>query len=181
MKIRLTLVALSLAISSPAMANHKDVTVALHKVTAEGLGAEIGTVTFSDTAQGLKIVPHLTGLPPGEHGFHIHQNPSCSPADKEGKMSPAESAGGHLDPSSTGKHEGPNGSGHLGDLPVLKVNADGSANSALLAPRLTLNQIEGHALMIHEGGDNFSDTPKKLGGGGTRIACGVVKPEGSHS
>jgi Cu-Zn family superoxide dismutase len=29
--------------------------------------------------------------------------------------------------------------------------------------------------MIHESGDNYSDTPKKLGGGGGRIACGVVK------
>jgi Cu-Zn family superoxide dismutase len=29
--------------------------------------------------------------------------------------------------------------------------------------------------MIHEGGDNYSDKPKPLGGGGARIACGVVK------
>jgi Cu-Zn family superoxide dismutase len=29
--------------------------------------------------------------------------------------------------------------------------------------------------MIHAGGDNYSDHPKRLGGGGARIACGVVK------
>ncbi len=35
-------------------------------------------------------------------------------------------------------------------------------------------------LVIHEGGDNYSDTPKPLGGGGGRIACGVVpEPSGA--
>jgi Cu-Zn family superoxide dismutase len=32
--------------------------------------------------------------------------------------------------------------------------------------------------MIHEGGDNYSDQPKPLGGGGARIACGVIPAEG---
>ncbi|MRR17699.1 MAG: superoxide dismutase [Cu-Zn] SodC1, partial [Deltaproteobacteria bacterium] len=31
------------------------------------------------------------------------------------------------------------------------------------------------SLMIHVGGDNYSDVPEKLGGGGGRLACGVVK------
>jgi Cu-Zn family superoxide dismutase len=29
--------------------------------------------------------------------------------------------------------------------------------------------------MIHAGGDNYADKPKKLGGGGERIACAVIK------
>jgi superoxide dismutase, Cu-Zn family len=29
--------------------------------------------------------------------------------------------------------------------------------------------------MIHSGGDNYSDAPAPLGGGGARIACGVIK------
>ena len=29
--------------------------------------------------------------------------------------------------------------------------------------------------MIHAGGDNHSDHPKLLGGGGTRMVCGVIK------
>jgi Cu-Zn family superoxide dismutase len=29
--------------------------------------------------------------------------------------------------------------------------------------------------MIHAGGDNHSDTPAPLGGGGGRMACGVIK------
>lgn len=29
--------------------------------------------------------------------------------------------------------------------------------------------------MIHAGSDNYSDDPKPLGGGGDRIACGVIQ------
>ncbi|MCP6423609.1 superoxide dismutase family protein, partial [Klebsiella pneumoniae] len=74
-------------------------------------------------------------------------------------------AGGHLDPASSGKHLGPQGAGHLGDLPALVVNASGIANQPVAAPRLTLKDVQGRALMIHEGGDNYSDEPKPLGGG----------------
>jgi len=46
---------------------------------------------------------------------------------------------------------------------------------SLLAPRLQLTDLAGRSLMIHAGGDNYSDTPAALGGGGPRAACGVVK------
>jgi Cu-Zn family superoxide dismutase len=29
--------------------------------------------------------------------------------------------------------------------------------------------------MVHAGGDNYSDQPKPLGGGGDRIACGLIR------
>ena len=38
-----------------------------------------------------------------------------------------------------------------------------------------LGQLAGKALMIHAGGDNYSDEPKPLGGGGARVACGVIR------
>jgi Cu-Zn family superoxide dismutase len=28
--------------------------------------------------------------------------------------------------------------------------------------------------MVHVGGDNFSDQPEPLGGGGARIGCGIA-------
>jgi Cu-Zn family superoxide dismutase len=84
-------------------------------------------------------------------------------------------AGGHYDPKDTKKHEGPAGQGHLGDMPVLVVSADGKATQAMTAARLKVADVKGRSLMIHEGGDNFSDQPKALGGGGGRVACGVVK------
>ena len=94
--------------------------------------------------------------------------------------SPAESldhaeTGGHLDPMTTGKHLGPESTeGHLGDLPPLFVDGDGKASLPVLAPRLNTTDLEGRSLMIHAGGDNYADQPAKLGGGGARMACGVV-------
>lgn len=56
------------------------------------------------------------------------------------------------------------------------MNADGVANVPVLAPKLkTLDEVRNHALMIHVGGDNFHDHPAALGGGGARMACGVIK------
>ncbi|EAA6946146.1 superoxide dismutase [Cu-Zn] SodC2 [Salmonella enterica] len=150
--------------------------VEMNLVTAQGVGQSIGTVVIDETEGGLKFTPHLKALPPGEHGFHIHANGSCQPAIKDGKAVAAEAAGGHLDPQNTGKHEGPEGQGHLGDLPVLVVNNDGIATEPVTAPRLkSLDEVKDKALMIHVGGDNMSDQPKPLGGGGMRYACGVIK------
>ena len=87
---------------------------------------------------------------------------------------PGLAAGGHYDPANTGKHLGPDGNGHLGDLPVLHVAADGTASRDSYAPRLKTTDLEGRSIMIHAGGDTYSDTPAPLGGGGARAACGVV-------
>ena len=70
---------------------------------------------------------------------------------------------------------GPMGEGHLGDLPRVDVAADGSARASLTAPRIKdVAALKGKTLMLHAGGDNYSDTPP-LGGGGARYACGVLE------
>ncbi len=160
-----------------AGAAHAAVKIPMSTVNAEGIDKPIGSVTAVDTPAGLRLTPALRGLPPGEHGFHVHANPSCEAApdaDKGGAMTPALGAGGHLDPDKTGKHAGPDGMGHKGDLPSLTVAANGKATKAVVAPHLKLADIKGHAAMIHAGGDNYADEPAKLGGGGARIACGVA-------
>ncbi len=59
---------------------------------------------------------------------------------------------------------------------LVVVNANGSADYAILAPRLkSISQIKHRALIIHEGGDNYSDHPETLGGGGLRVVCGIIK------
>ncbi|WP_293745262.1 superoxide dismutase [Cu-Zn] SodC [uncultured Acinetobacter sp.] len=148
--------------------------IQVYQVDAKGIGASIGTVTFKQTAKGLLITPALWKLSPGEHGFHIHENGSCEAALKDGKMGAALAAGGHFNPDHTANHGTPE-NGHLGDLPVLVVNNKGFAVTPVIAPRLKLSDIQGRAIMIHAGGDNYSDTPKPLGGGGERIACGVIQ------
>jgi len=157
-----------------AHAVNPSVTVTMHKTSDQGVGDIIGTVVFQDTTQGLKITPNLKGLSEGQHGFHVHEHPSCDHQMKDGKHVPGLAAGGHYDPQKTGKHAGPDGDGHLGDLPVLYVAPDGTATRESVARRLKISDLAGRSVMIHAGGDNYSDTPAPLGGGGGRVACGVV-------
>ncbi len=152
------------------------VTIDVRAISSDGVGESVGTVTAEDMDDAMKVTPNLRGLPPGEHGFHVHQNGSCDPAEKEGKMVAGLAAGGHFDPHDTGAHKGPEvKGGHLGDLPVLVVSEDGTATTPVFAPRLRVGAIRGRSLMVHAQGDNYSDDPAPLGGGGARIACGVIR------
>ena len=164
-------------IGCQTMSNTKNdfIIAPVNLVSAEGVGKYIGEVKFSDSKQGLVIETNLAELPAGARGFHIHQNPSCEPDIKDGVAGAALKAGSHYDPQQSGAHAAPTGNGHLGDLPVLQVQNNGLAQVKLLAPRLTLAHIKGRAVMIHAGGDNYSDQPQALGGGGARIACGVIE------
>lgn len=162
-----------LVATAPAFA--ADSAVTMNMIDAQGIGKDIGTVAISEGPKGLIFTPQLSGLTPGLHGFHIHQNPDCAAGTKDGKVVPGLAAGGHYDPDGTGKHEGFEGMGHLGDLPALSVGDDGTATTAVTAPRLKMSDVRNRSLMIHAGGDNYSDQPAPLGGGGARIACGVIK------
>ncbi|PJG84605.1 superoxide dismutase family protein [Conservatibacter flavescens] len=137
----------------------------------------IGQVFVTESAYGLVFTPKLEGLTAGLHGFHIHANPSCEAKEKDGKLTAGLGAGGHWDPKEAKQHGFPwQDDAHLGDLPALYVAEDGTATNPVLAPRLkSLDDIKGRALMIHAGGDNHSDHPAALGGGGARMACGVIK------
>lgn len=150
-----------------------DVTIPMNQVSEAGVGSKLGQVVVSESKYGLVFTPALSGLTPGLHGFHVHQNADCSTKEKDGKMVPAIAAGGHYDPENTNRHGTPWGDGHMGDLPPLYVDASGNANQPVLAPRLKMADLKGRALMIHVGGDNHSDHPAVLGGGGARVVCGV--------
>lgn len=147
----------------------------MHAVSASGTGASLGTVAIEQTPYGVVFTPKLTGLAPGVHGFHVHENANCGPAEKDGKPGAALAAGGHYDPDNSKVHGLPWGTGHRGDLPALVVDAKGAAMVPVLAPRLKLADLKGRALMIHAGGDNHADHPEPLGGGGARMACAVLK------
>ncbi len=151
-----------------------DTTVKLALVDAKGASTPVGEVTISENRHGLVFTPALHGLPPGLHGFHLHENASCAPGLKDGKPAAAIAAGGHYDPKKSGKHGTPWGDGHVGDLPPIYVDGNGGASNAVLGPRLKARDLAGRSLMIHAGGDNHTDHPAPLGGGGARIACGVI-------
>jgi superoxide dismutase, Cu-Zn family len=153
----------------------KPVTVTINFIDATGAEKPAGTIKIKETGEGLELATKLKGLAPGEHGFHLHENGSCAPADKDGKPAAGMAAGSHFDPDATKAHKGPGGGGHKGDLPKLEVDAKGNANAKLKVAGLKMEDVAGKSIMIHEGGDNYSDDPKPSGGGGARVACGVVK------
>ena len=167
---------LGLIVSGAALtaAHAAELTVNLAIAQPDGAGASAGTVRIVETPYGLAFYPQLQGLPAGLHGFHVHENPSCGPATTNGTVTPAGAAGGHFDPKGSKRHGEPWGDGHLGDLPGLVVEADGKAGYPVLAPRLKLADVKSRSLMIHVGGDNHADHPAPLGGGGGRLACGVI-------
>ncbi len=181
-----TLLALSLAVFTLPVTAHSGHD---HKQPENGLtvdvelldpvkgNQQIGHVYVTESKYGLVFTPELKGLTPGLHGFHIHEKPSCEPKEKDGKLVAGLGAGGHWDPKQAKNHGFPwSDEAHLGDLPALYADADGNSSNPVLAPRLkSLDEIKGHSLMIHAGGDNHSDHPAALGGGGARMACGVIK------
>src|SRR5690349_233994 len=68
-----------------------------------------GMVKFTETADGVKVVAHLEGLTPGQHGFHVHEKGDCSAPD-------ATSAGSHFNPGGA-PHGAPDAAQrHTGDL-----------------------------------------------------------------
>nr|WP_298379332.1 superoxide dismutase [Cu-Zn] SodC [uncultured Halomonas sp.] len=147
--------------------------IEMHEVDDQGVGNSIGTVKIEDSQYGLLITPDLAGLPPGAHGFHVHENANCEPLEMNGQETAAAAAGGHYAPEQAGTHQGPYGKGHLGDLPILMVDEEGGATTPVLAPRLKVSDLENRAVIVHEGGDTYFDHPT-LGGGGARVACGTL-------
>ncbi|NTV10045.1 MAG: superoxide dismutase family protein [Zoogloea sp.] len=142
---------------------------ALLRPTQAG-GAAQGSVTFSQKGDNrVLLTAKLSGLTPGAHGFHIHENPDCSAPD-------ASSAGGHWNP--TGMHHGdPRGSEHhLGDLPALEADAFGNASLEVEIPGLSVGSgdgnVIGHSVIVHAAPDDYKTQP--AGNSGSRMACGVI-------
>jgi len=141
-------------------------------------GAVLGSVTIQQADGKLVVVGILSGLTAGFHGFHIHTTGLCE--------APFTTAGGHLNPGGTTHGQ------HAGDLPSLKVSADGRALAIFDTDSVTLAQIfdaDGAAIIIHAAPDNFANIPTRYeaagvpgpdaatlatGDSGARVACGVL-------
>lgn len=71
-----------------------DIVVPMSLIDEQGVGKAVGTVTISEGPSGLVLTPALTDLPPGVHGFHVHQNADCSVGEKDGKKVPGLAGAG---------------------------------------------------------------------------------------
>lgn len=135
----------------------------------------VGTAVLTPLTNGVKIDLQVAGLPPGEHGFHVHETGSC--------LAPKfDSAGGHFAPGKNPHGFDANQGPHAGDMPNLVVGADGSAKVEIINTQVTLGKGTnsllkkgGTALMIHEKADDYKTQP--TGNAGGRLACGEIKAE----
>ncbi len=135
-----------------------------------------GHSEFVASPVGVKLVLHIEGAPPGEHGAHIHETGDCS--DPE-----AKSAGGHWNPSGHKHGAPPPTSSHLGDLGNLKVGEDGMGHLEVTSEGWKLGDgsaedVVGKAIVIHGGPDDLVSDP--AGNSGPRIGCGVIHEASEH-
>jgi Cu-Zn family superoxide dismutase len=162
----------ALLVASTGLALAQQETVDINRISKDGVGDKIGTVVVSEAKEGTSFKISVKGLPAAQRGFHVHEKGDCGPGMKDGKMEAGIAAGEHYDPEGHKSHQGPKGKGHKGDLPLLKGTASG-IEQTVVASRLKLADIKGRSMVIHEGGDNYSDNPEN-GGGKGRVACGVI-------
>lgn len=157
----------ALAADKPVAATAKTRTVELK----DAKGKSVGKVTVEQTPHGLLLHGDLSGLPEGEHAFHVHMVGKCE--------APFKTAGDHFNP--TGKHHGMKDPGgmHAGDMPNVVVPASGAVKFEVLAPNLTLDagpnsvlDADGSAIVLHAKADDYASQP--AGAAGDRIACGVL-------
>jgi superoxide dismutase, Cu-Zn family len=126
-----------------------------------------GTVAFTKVAAGVHVHAEITGLTPGEHGFHVHEFGVWS----ENGMS----AGGHFNPTMA-PHAGPESKKrHVGDLGNITANSNGHATVDMDDAHLSFHgasSILGRGVVVHEKADDLKTPP--AGNAGGRVAVGVV-------
>ena len=145
-----------------------------------GSGQIIGEVRGGDSDEGASLLVNAKGLPPGQHGIHIHDIGLCDPPG-------FASAGPHW--NSTNKQHGsknPQGA-HVGDLRNVTVASDGTLRVRIVVPGAYLSNAgrnaqpgaheildaNGAALVIHAHADDYQTDPS--GNSGDRIACAVLR------
>ncbi len=160
-------------------------------------GTTVGTVEFKTDDGYTEVRVRLSAVVGVDafHGFHIHANDVVTETNGEGCIAdPAAapstwfvSADGHYNPT------GQTHSHHVGDMPVVYVNADGSVETRFRIDKINPSDLRGKAVVLHAGADNFANVPlgagasqytantpeataatARTGNAGDRIACGVI-------
>ena len=129
-----------------------------------------GTVDFVQKGDKVAFTAKLSGLPPGPHGFHIHEKGDCSSPD-------GMSAGGHYNPLGKPHAHPTDANHHAGDMPMVVADSAGVAYLTGELDTISIGSgpadIVGKAVIVHKDADDFKTQP--TGNSGARIACGVIR------
>lgn len=136
-----------------------------------------GLAVFEEKPEGLQVEVTVENVPPGKHGFHIHEVGDCADAGK--------AAGGHFNPHDTSHGFTPKDGiehAHAGDMGNIEVGSDGKGrlNVFLAGVYLTAKEpnVAGRSVILHEKEDDFSQPTGNAGG---RIGCGIITLEDESS
>ena len=144
---------------------------AIATIEAKSGSSVSGTVTFIEKDGIVVMKAALSGLSQGNHAIHIHAIGDCSAPD-------GKSAGGHWNPTNENHGKWMEAPFHIGDIGNLVVGADGTGtieretNLWSIGGKEANKNVVGHAIIIHEGPDDFSSQPS--GAAGPRVGCGEI-------
>ena len=127
-----------------------------------------GTIELEQKDDGLHLKAHVTGLPPGKHGFHIHLFGDCSGED-------GKTAGTHFNFEGSSEKPPDDIKRITGNLGELEANKDGVADAEVTIAKDSLQgrfSVLGRAIIVHEKGNDPKSPP--IGEAGSRLACGVI-------
>ena len=147
-------------------------------LAGEGVSGTVEFVEMAyDTGNEVEITLTAKGLTPGLHGVHLHAVGKCEPPS-------FTAAGGHFDPGPAGNTDADaNHPFHMGDIPNLRVGANGSGTLQARTTRVTLSagpvslfDADGSAVIVHANPDQgITGEPKSGVSGGPRVACGAIQ------
>jgi Cu-Zn family superoxide dismutase len=144
---------------------------AIATIEAKSGSTVSGTVSFIEKDGIVTMKAALSGLSEGNHAIHIHAIGDCSAPD-------GKSAGGHWNPTKENHGKWMETPFHIGDIGNLVVGADGTGTIERTTKLWTIGGKDankntvGHAIIIHEGPDDFSSQPS--GAAGPRVGCGEI-------
>ena len=162
------LLVLAAAIVVAACAHSKQPMAIAHVQPSVGSTA-MGTVHFNQLSDGtVDVQIDLTGVPPGVHGFHVHENGDCG--------NNGMAAGGHFNPMSM-PHASPDAaSHHAGDFGNVTADEKGEVHAKFNSHSITVApgtmSVVNHAVILHANPDDLTTQP--TGNAGGRIGCGII-------
>lgn len=149
-----------------------------------------GGVYFKQTNKNSPVIidVKIEGVPPGLHGFHVHQKPMTSKMIRERGSKCCDLLGGHFNGkkalwSIMNPYGTPHGS-HVGDLKFNVKSIRGKVNEKFPDGLISLypsspNCIIGKSIVLHKNEDDEgkgNNTESLItGNAGSRIACANIK------